>query len=129
MRIDHYFKYFIIFNILLAITPAYLQINSTDKSVLIPYFWQLFAGFALLNLLIYLLSYWHLFKSPTGSVVGFLGSIGIKFILWMILVFIYISNIKVDSGKFLLEFFYLYLFNSVFEIYCLLRNLRNQNLR
>lgn len=127
MKLDRYFKYFIVFNILLALPPSFIQLRYPHQNIIIPYFWQLFAAFAILNLLVYVLSYWGRLRSNSGSVKGFIGGTGFKFLLWMIIVFAYTSLVKVDSTKFLIDFFYLYLFNSVFEIYCLLRNLRVQN--
>ena len=129
MKISQYLKYFILFNILVALPPGYMQLSQGGKNVLIPYFWQLFTAFASLNLITFLLIYWKLPNNSEGSVMALMGSVAIKLLLWMIVVFIYIQNIKVGATNFILDFFYLYLLNSVFEIYCLLRNLRNQNLR
>ena len=129
MKISRYLTYFLIFNIVIALAPGYLELTNSPKSGLIPYFWQLFAAFSFLTLVTGLLSYLKLFSTSDGAVMTSLGSVAVKLLLWMIIAFIYIRNVKVGAADFLLDFFYLYLLNSVFEIYCLLRNLRNQNLR
>jgi len=127
MKLALYYRYFIVFNILLAMPPIVAQVFFADRDLLIPYFWQFFGLFAIVNLVIHLLNHAGIIKSNTGLVKTFLGGTMLKFLLWMIVIFIYTSTMNVNGGKFLICFFYLYLFNSVFEIYCLLLNLRNQN--
>ncbi len=39
----------------------------------------------------------------------------------------YLHSYKADSARFLICFFYLYFLNTVFEVYGLLSNLRDQN--
>lgn len=127
MKLTLYFKYFFLFNIFLALPPLFVVRLYPHEIYLIPFFWELFAAFAVLNLVVYILAWWGSLRSNSGAAKGFLGGTMFKFLLWMIVVFIYIRFVKVDGGKFLINFFYLYFFNSVFEIYCLLRNLRIQN--
>ncbi|WP_295653463.1 hypothetical protein [uncultured Mucilaginibacter sp.] len=127
MKLALYYRYFIVFNILLAIPPIVAQVFFAHRDLLIPYFWQFFGLFAIVNLVIHLLNHLGIISSGTGLVKTFLGGTMLKFLLWMIVIFIYTSEIDVNGGNFLINFFYLYLFNSVFEIYCLLINLRNQN--
>src|ERR1700712_2464162 len=126
MKISQYLKYFTIFNILLALPPLYVQQYYKSANLIIPHFWLLFIIFALLNLAIFIMTHKAAQITSNGTAIGFLGGTAFKFLLWMIVVFIYISQVKVENTKFLIDFFYLYLFNSVFEIYCLLLNLRNQ---
>ncbi len=127
MKLALYYKYFIVFNILLAIPPVIIEIYYKSSDLLIPYFWQFFGLFAILNLMIHILARVGFIASNTGMVKTFLGGTMLKFLLWMIVIFAYTSKFDVNGTKFLCNFFYLYLFNSVFEIYCLLLNLRNQN--
>lgn len=67
--------------------------------------------------------------SNKSSGQALLASVSIKLLFYMIIAFVYLSQNSVDPVKFLLNFFYLYLFHTVFEIYCLLCNLRNQNFK
>ena len=127
MKIAKYYQYFIIFNLLLAIPPVVIQTYYSASDIIIPYFWQLFALFAVLNLVIHILNHIGLIKSNAGAVKGFMGGTFLKFLVFMIVIFVYTSNIQINGPKFIGNFFYLYLFNTVFEIYCLLLNLRNQN--
>ncbi|SDE43785.1 hypothetical protein SAMN05216464_106134 [Mucilaginibacter pineti] len=129
MKLAGYLRAFVIFNMLIAIVPLVLQVFFSSQQLLIPYFWLIYGLSALLNLSVYLVSYWGMLTSDKATVKTFLGGTSIKFLLWMIIVFIYLFNITVDGTKFITNFFYLYLLHSVFEILCLLRNLRNQNLK
>jgi hypothetical protein len=96
-------------------------------NLLIPNFWVLFAFFSGLTLIIFLTAYLMAGISNKASGQALLGGITIRFLFCMIIALVYISNFRVEPVKFLINFFYLYFFNTVFEIYCLLRNLRNQN--
>lgn len=58
-----------------------------------------------------------------------LASIAVKLLLYMVIAFVYISQNTVDPVKFMICFFYLYFFHTVFEIYCFLCNLRNQKFK
>ena len=63
--------------------------------------------------------------SDKASTQALLAGVSVKLLICMILAFAYLNNVAVDPGKFLANFFYLYFFHTVFEIYCLLRSLRN----
>jgi hypothetical protein len=128
MKLQKYLTTFAAFNAVIAIPPAILQTYFAGQQLLIPYFWVIFGVSSVMNLGVYLVSYWGMLTSDKATVKTFLGGTSIKFLLWMIILFIYLFNLEVDGTKFILNFFYLYLLHSVFEIYCLLRNLRNQNL-
>jgi len=47
----------------------------------------------------------------------------------MIFIYVFLSNNRLNKLVFMADFFYIYLLNTVFEIYVLLRNLRHKNLR
>ena len=95
--------------------------------MLIPNFWVLFGFFSGLTLIIFRTGYLMMDISTKASGQALLGGIAIRFLFCMVIALVYISNFKVEPLTFLINFFYLYFFNTVFEIYCLLRNLRNQN--
>ena len=95
--------------------------------MLIPKFWVLFGFFAGLTLIIFFTGFIMSRISNKASGQALLGGITIRLLFCMIIVLVYLSNFKVEPLKFLVNFFYLYFFSTVFEIYCLLRNLRNQN--
>jgi len=68
-------------------------------------------------------------RDPEVGVMVIMGSIAVKMIFCMAFVLIYSIKAKGIGLVFLLNFFSLYLLFTAFEIYCLLRNLRHQNLK
>ncbi len=129
MRIQRFVIYFILFNIVLSLPPLFAQYYFADETILIPRFWGLFAIFSVLTFSIYMIASWRMSISDRSSGQALLGSVTIKLLFCMILAFVYLSGNTVEPVRFLLNFFYLYLFHTVFEIYCLLCNLRNQKFK
>ncbi len=68
-------------------------------------------------------------RDPEVGIMAIMGSIAVKMIFCMAFVLIYSIKAKGIGLVFLLNFFSLYLLFTVFEVYCLLRNLRHQNLK
>ena len=126
MNLLKYLICFLLFNILLAAIPLWAQYNDY-RSLLIPHFWPLFAIFSLQTLLMHLFVHWRMTISDHASGQALLASLVFKLIFSILIVIFYLENVPVDATYFLLNFFYLYSFHTAFEIYCLLRNLRNQN--
>lgn len=128
MGVKKFLIYFLVFNVVLAIAPAFVQMNEDRFWMLVPNFWLLFYVFSILTLSIYVMVHWFvmLSASPRAPGQALLGAIIGKFAFCVTLVFIYLSKVDVNPVLFLLNFFYLYFFHTAFEIYCLLRNLRNQ---
>ena len=127
LSIQRFFLLFSLFTIVLAAVPLAINHLMPEKQVLIPNFWVLFIFFSGLTLIIFLTAYMMAGISNKASGQALLGGMTIRFLFCMVIALVYISNFKVEPVKFLVNFFYLYFFNTVFEIYCLLRNLRNQN--
>lgn len=128
VSINGFLIYFLLFNILLGVGPFFAS-QYGMISPLIPHFWLLFFAFSVLTLSIHLVAHWRMAISNKASGQVLLGSITVKLLFCMILVFIYLSKMDINPTLFLLNFFYLYFFHTVFEVYCLLRNLRNQILK
>jgi len=80
-----------------------------------------------LTLIVYILSYLGIKKGGQTSVISLLGGLTMKMIfslsLMLVLILKTADNQKVLAGN----FFYLYFLFTVFEVTCLLRNLRDQN--
>lgn len=129
MSIYRFFIYFILFTIFLAGIPLIFQIFYPESTLLIPKFWALFWIFQMLTLSIYLIASWRMRISDKASGQALLGSVTIKLLFCMIIAFVYINANPVDPLGFIINFFYLYFFHTVFEIYCLLCNLRNQKIK
>jgi len=60
---------------------------------------------------------------------AFLGATTFKLLACLVFVLVFVKKTHPEKYVFVADFMYLYLLNTVFEIYGLLRSLRNQNLR
>ncbi len=121
--------YFILFNILLSVAPLVAENYYPHQELLIPRFWNMFAVFSIITFVIYILASWRMNVSIKSSGQALLASIAVKLLLYMVIAFVYISQNTVNPVNFMICFFYLYFFHTVFEIYCLLCNLRNQKFK
>lgn len=129
MSILRFVIYFIFFTAFLAVAPFVAQFYFPEDALIIPKFWPLFWIFSLVTFSIYLFAYWRMGLSNKDSGQALLGSVTFKLLICMIIAFIYINGNTVEPVKFIMNFFYLYFFHTVFEIYCLLCNLRNQKFK
>ncbi len=68
-------------------------------------------------------------KNPDYFAQAFLGGTTLKILAALAFIFIFRAKNHVDKAVFLGDFMYIYLLNTVFEVYILLRNLRLKNLR
>ena len=82
---------------------------------------------AAITLIAYLISWAGIKMGGEGSVFVIMGPIVMKLLFSLTFVVIYLRKIRVDGVFFALEFFSLYFLFTAFEVYCLLRNLRDQN--
>ena len=92
-------------------------------------FWLIFGFMAAITYIAYVLVNIGLKRNPQAGVMAIMGSIGVKMIFCMAFVLIYSIKANGDGLLFVLNFFSIYLLFTVFEMYCLLRNLRHQNLK
>lgn len=129
MSITRFIIYFVLFNFILAVPPFVIHHYFQELDILIPRFPNMFMVFSIITLVIYLLASWRMKVSIKSSGQALLVSIAVKLLLYMVIAFVYISQNTVDPGKFIICFFYLYFFHTVFEIYSLLCNLRNQKIK
>lgn len=119
---------FLIFTILLALPPIYF-IYFGDKSLIVPQFWGLFVfvgGLTLLALIAILAA--QSSSAELGTQI-FMAATVFKLLACLVFVLVFFLKHKVDRPVFMVDFFYLYFLNTGFEIYVLLCNLRNQNLK
>lgn len=100
-----------------------------DRQILVNNFWVMFGFLAGITYIAYLLVDIGIKRDPEVGVMAIMGSIAVKMIFCMAFVLIYSIKAKGIGPVFLLNFFSLYLLFTVFEVYCLLRNLRHQNLK
>lgn len=126
MSFSRFFLFFGLFTLVIGII-AYSIESFTAETVLIPKFWVIFGALAGLTLAAYAASDAGIKKGGELSVYAILGAIIIKLLFAMALVLVYLLKIRVNSVLFAVEFFSLYFLFTVFEVICLLRNLRLQN--
>lgn len=119
---------FLIFIILLAVPPLALKYTG-NNDLLTPGFWMLFFFVSFLTLLVTLFVLAVQAKNSEMYAQAFMGATGFKLLVCLILVLVFIKKMHPDKIIFVVDFMYLYFLNMAFEIYGLLRNLRNQNLR
>lgn len=129
MSLLRFLIYFSVFMLALAAGPYLFNVYCSDSEILIPKFWSLFTIFGILTFSIYIIAYWRMSISNKASGQALLGSVSIKLFICMVIAYVYLSGNSVEPLKFMLNFFYLYFFHTVFEIYCLLCNLRNQKFK
>lgn len=124
------FQKFLGYYILLIIISSGLAYSGNqfifDQKMLIPHFWGLYAFMAFITLLVYLASTYALKLDGEFQSYILLGAVVVRFLGSLIILLFYLLKNKVDSVLFMSNFFSIYLLFTVFEIYCLLRNLRHQ---
>ncbi|MEH3113992.1 hypothetical protein [Pedobacter terrae] len=120
--------YFIFVGLLIGIV-AVLPLVFPARQLFVSNFWVMFGFLAGISYIAYLLVDIGIKRDPEVGIMAIMGSIAVKMIFCMAFVLIYSIKAKGIGAVFLLNFFSLYLLFTVFEVYCLLRNLRHQNLK
>ncbi|PST84516.1 hypothetical protein C7T94_05040 [Pedobacter yulinensis] len=106
-----------------------LQNLFPDVTLFVPKFWLVFGFMAGITFIAYTVASIGLKRNPETGIMAIMASIGLKMIFCMAFVLIYSIKEKGNRIVFTLDFFSLYLLFTAFEIFCLLRNLRHQNLK
>jgi hypothetical protein len=117
---------FLIFTILVAIPPVLLKYLDTGD-LLVAGFWPMFFFVAVLTLLILIFMLIVQEKNSEMYAQAFLGATTFKLLACLFFVLIFIKKMHPEKLFFVLDFMYLYFLNTAFEIYGLLRTLRNPN--
>ena len=119
---------YLLFVMILAVLPLWLQYNG-HADLLIAHFWLLFSFLSVLTLVVVIaVIKGQQINAERGSQV-FLAATVFKILACLIFTLVFLLKNKVNKPIFVADFFYIYFLNMAFEIYTLLRNLRNQNLR
>lgn len=119
---------FLLFAVIIAIPPLLLS-KSAHAAWLDPHFWMIFAfvtGLTFITIISILLVA-KINKEIYAQT--FLAATMVKLLTCMFFCLFFLVKIKVNGVIFVANFFYVYFFNLVFEIYGLLRTLRNQKLK
>lgn len=120
--------YLIFVGLLIGIT-AVLQALFTSQMLFVSNFWLMFGFLAGITYIAYAVVDIGIKRDPEVGIMAIMGSIAVKMIFCMAFVLIYSIKVMEIGLLFMLNFFSLYLLFTAFEIYCLLRNLRHQNLK
>ena len=96
---------------------------------IIPKFWILFGYIAVLTLLVTGTVLFVQRKNSELYAQAFLAGTTVKILCTLFFIVVFLRKNQVDKLVFAADFFYIYFLNMAFEVYGLLRNLRNQNLR
>ena len=128
MKIYQAILFYLWFTVIIAIPPYWLNAYG-HSGLIISQFWLIFfflSGLTLLavtSILIIRQMYPKMFSET------FMGATVVKILGCLIFVVVFLAKNKVDKHVFIGDFFYIYLLNTAFEVYILLRTLRNKNLR
>jgi hypothetical protein len=128
MKLFRFILYYLGFVVLLAIPPMALT-ETSGAYLLVPHFWVLFGFMSGLTLIVIALVLLVQQSNSEYYAQAFLGGTTFKILASLIFIVIFLHKNHVDKLIFMGDFFYIYFLNTVFEVYGLLRNLRNQNLR
>jgi len=118
---------YVTFGLLIALFAWFLGFLFPQQEVLAKNFWLAFAFLFFLTYIAYLISAVGIKKSPQTGVMAVMGGIVLKLIFALSFVLIVLVKTSVNQLVFALNYFSLYLLFTLFEVMCLLRNLRHQN--
>jgi hypothetical protein len=117
---------FLLFTLLLALPPLFLKYFA-NGDLLVPGFWMLFSFMSFITFIVIVIVLIVQQKNNDMYASAFLGATTFKLLASLIFILVFIKKSHPVKYVFMLDFAYLYFLNTVFEIYGLLRNLRNQN--
>ena len=128
MKIYKAIIFFLVFTFLLA-APPFILMQTGHGTLFITDFWMIFLFLSGLTLFVVtgILIVKQMY--PTMFSEAFMGATVVKILGCLIFVVFFLANNKVNKYVFVGDFFYIYFLNTAFEVYILLRTLRNKNLR
>ncbi|RKR81669.1 hypothetical protein BDD43_1819 [Mucilaginibacter gracilis] len=119
---------FLVFTLVVAVAPA-LVYYTGHGNVLVNKFGVMFFFFSALTFMVCIAVIITNQKSQAMAAQVFLIGTTVKILLCLGFALAYLHKNHVNHVYFLGCFFYLYLLNTVFEVYSLLSNLRNSNFK
>ena len=120
--------WYLLFVLMLAIPPVIL-LNTGNAGLIVPYFWAIFAFVSGLTLLSVIMILFIQKINNQMYAAAFLGATTFKLLSCLVFVLIFIKKSSPEKLPFIADFMYIYFLNMAFEIWSLLSNLRNQNLK
>jgi hypothetical protein len=103
--------------------------NNGYTNLLIPHFWLVFFFLSGLTLVVVIAVLTGQQIDVEKGTQMFLAATVFKILACLVFALVFILKNKLNRYIFVADFFYIYFLNTAFEIYILLRNLRNQNSR
>lgn len=128
MKVTSSIFLFLLFVLIIAVPPAVLQHNGNTE-LITDGFWTVFFFMSGLTFLILVIMLIAGSKNQEYLTAAFLGGTTVKLLACLIFIFVFLHKTPSNKGVFLGDFLYVYLLNTVFEVYILLRNLRHEKLR
>ena len=128
MKTAPFLLIFVLFTGVIAAPPAILSFRG-NTDLLNPGFWSLFLFMSGLTLAALLLMLTVHAKKPEYFVQAFMGGTTFKILGCLVFIMVFLAQNSIHKFVFMGDFLYIYLLNTAFEIYVLLRNLRHQKLR
>ena len=125
MSLQKFTSNFFIFTGTLIGLVILLQNIFSNTLLFVPQFWLIFGFLAGITYIAYLLVVIGIKRDPQIGVMAIMGANAVKLLLCMAFALVYILKLPGNTIIFLANFFSIYLLFSVFEIYCLLLNLRH----
>ncbi|ADY53057.1 hypothetical protein Pedsa_2512 [Pseudopedobacter saltans DSM 12145] len=126
LGLSKFFSLFFVYTLLLVGVSLLLMYPFNLITYFIPKYWVIFGFMAGIAIVVYLVSWYGIKNGGEGQVLMSMGGIVIRLLLSMLLAVFYLNKFKVDPIIFVINFFSAYFLFTVFEIYCLLVNLRHQ---
>jgi hypothetical protein len=119
---------FLLFALSIALLPMIAGYTG-GQSLLVPKFWIIYFFITLLTFgaILFVLIIGNVNKDTYAP--AFLGATTFKMLACLIFVLIFLRRNHPERVIFVCDFIYLYFLNTAFEVYALLSNLRNQNLK
>lgn len=128
MKITSSILLFILFAVVIAAPPAILQYTG-NTALITDGFWTVYFFMSGITFLILVVMLVAGSKDQQYLTAAFLGGTTLKLLACLIFIFVFLHKTPSNKAVFLGDFLYVYLLNTVFEVYILLRNLRHENLR
>jgi len=127
LKFSRFLLWYVAFMSAVGIGAYGLQSALPSVELLGPHFWLLFVVIAVLTGTAYWLSDLGVRKGGQTSILSLMGGLSIKLLASLAVVAVVILKFPENKQINALNFFSLYFLFTVFEVICLLRNLRDQN--
>lgn len=127
MKLARFTAYYIAFGSFVAGIVWLIKFFLPNIHLFTSGFWAIYFFLFLLTYIAYVISFIGIKKNAQMGVFAIMGGIIIKLLFAMSFALVVILKLSENQLVFVLNYFSLYLLFTLFEVMCLLRNLRHQN--